>query len=377
MSPDNQTARPTPRPPALDLSKPGEPADLNRPGEPASLSKPAETGRQIALGRGLDVGTANLLAAEQELDNGIKVRSERNAFFEIPAEHAANKGMLTRLGVPYATWQDKFYVLGSASFDLANLFGREVRRPMQDGFLAPDEKDAIPMMNFMLERLLGKPQQPGEPVHYCIPAPSIDRTNDTVYHEGVVGGLVAKMGYTPVAINEAHAIAYSELEEQDFTGITVSGGGGMFNVCVAYRSIPALTFSVSRGGDWIDQHVAKVMGMTRARATAIKENNIDLLKPKSREEEAVALYYRSLIDYVLTNLKQRFELATDVPQFTAPVEVVLAGGTSLVGGFTEVFSEELKKIGFPVPIARVRRAEDPFTSVVRGCLIAARLETGS
>jgi|RhiMethySRZTD1v2_1073278.scaffolds.fasta_scaffold07854_18 hypothetical protein len=355
MSPENPLARPA-------------------AARPSILNKPAEGARKIALGRGVDVGTANLLAAEQELDNGIKVRSERNAFFEIPAEHAANKGMLTRLGVPYATWQDRFYVLGNASFDLANLFAREVRRPMQDGFLAPEEKDAIPMMNFMLERLLGKPQQDGEPVRYCIPATSIDRKNDTVYHEGVVGGLVKKMGYSPVAINEAHAIVYSELEEQDFTGITVSGGGGMFNVCVAYRSIPALVFSVSRGGDWIDEHVAKVMGMTRARATAIKENNINLISPRSREEEAVALYYRSLVEYVVTNLKQRFELATDVPQFTAPVEVVLAGGTSLAGGFAELFTEELKKVGFPVPIARVRRAEDPFTSVVRGCLIAARLE---
>jgi hypothetical protein len=64
-----------------------------------------------------------------------------------------------------------------------------------------------------------------------------------------------------------------------------------------------------------------------------------------------------------------------VPQFTAPVEIVVAGGTSLVGGFTEVFSDELAKLEFPLPISRVRRAADPFTSVVRGCLIAARLES--
>src|SRR5262245_32434405 len=132
MSPDNQNAaRTTARP----ISMPG---------------KSAEPARQIALGRGLDVGTANLVAAAQELDNGAKGPSDRNASFEIPADQAANKGMLTRLGVPYATWQDRFYVLGNASFDLANLFGREVRRPMCDGFLAPEEKDAIPMLNFML-----------------------------------------------------------------------------------------------------------------------------------------------------------------------------------------------------------------------------------
>ena len=130
---------------------------------------------------------------------------------------------------------------------------------------------------------------------------------------------------------------------------------------------------MSRGGDWIDEHVAKVMGVTNARATAIKEGDVDLRNPKSREEEAVVLYYRSLIEYVLANLKQRFEMARDVPQFTHPVDVVVAGGTSLVGGFTEVFAEELRKVDFPLAINQVRRAEDAFTSVARGCLINAQL----
>ena len=133
------------------------------------------------------------------------------------------------------------------------------------------------------------------------------------------------------------------------------------------------TFSVARGGDWIDSHVAKVMGIPRVRATSIKEGDVNLMEPKTREEEAVVLYYRNLISYVLQNLKQRFQLARDVPQFTDPVEVVVAGGTSLVGGFVEVFADELQKVKFPLEIASVRRAEDPITSVVRGTLMAAAL----
>jgi hypothetical protein len=333
----------------------------------------SNTDEKVELGRGFDAGTANLLVAEQTASGEIRVRAERNAFLEIPAEFSANKAMLTRLGVPYASYQDRFYVLGNPSFDLANMFGKEVRRPMCDGFLSPHEKDAIPMLRFILEQLLGEPSQPGEPVHFCLPAPSVDRQNDTVYHEGVIGGLVRKLGFTPHSINEAHAIVYSELEEQDFTGITVSCGAGMFNVCVAYKSIPALTFSVSRGGDWIDEHVAKVMGLTHSRATAIKEATEDLRSPQSREQEAVALYYRSLIEYVLSNLKQRFELTADVPQFTRPVHVDVAVGTSLPGGYTDVLEEEMEKVDFPLNIEGVRRAEDAFTSVVRGCLISARL----
>ena len=94
--------------------------------------------------------------------------------------------------------------------------------------------------------------------------------------------------------------------------------------------------------DWIDSHVAKVMGIAKTRATAIKEGDVDLMQPKTREEEAVVLYYRNLISYVLQNLKQRFQLARDVPQSEDPVEVVMAGGTSLIGGFVEVFAEELE-----------------------------------
>ncbi len=327
----------------------------------------------LTLGRGLDVGTANLLSAAQDANGEIVVKRERNAFLEIPAEFAGNRDMLTKLNVPYVSFQDRLYVLGDASFNLANMFGHEVRRPMQDGFLSPGEQDAIPMLRFIVERLLGEPRCEGEPIFFCIPASSIDKDNDTVYHEGIVTSLVRKLGYAPHSMNEGHAIVYSELAEHDFTGIGVSCGGGMFNVCVAYKTIPAVKFSVSRGGDWIDEHVARVMGMSRTRATAIKEGDVNLREPRSREEEAVVLYYRNLISYVLQNLKQRFQLARDVPQFEDPIEVVVAGGTSLVGGFVEVFAEELQKVDFPLQIAGVRRAEDPITSVVRGCLIAAAL----
>jgi len=330
--------------------------------------------RPTALGRGLDVGTANLLSVRQVEDGELLVLRERNAFLEVPSQFVGNREMLTKLRVPYVQFKDRLFVIGTAAFDLANMFGNEVRRPMQHGFLSAGEQDAIPMIRFILQRLLGEPEAEGEEVCFCIPAPSIDRENDTVYHEGIVGGILRKLGYTPRAMNEAHAIVYSSLAEHDFTGIGISCGAGMFNVCVAYKTIPALTFSVARGGDWIDEHVAKVMGIPKVRATSIKEGDVDLMNPKSREEEAIVLYYRNLISYVLQNFRQRFMLARDVPQFTHPVEIVIGGGTSMIGGFIDVFAEEIRKVELPIPIAGVRLADDALSAVVRGCLIAANLD---
>jgi len=335
---------------------------------------PPKAKAPVALGRGLDVGTANLLSVRQVGDGDLLVMRERNAFLEIPSQFVGNREMLTKLRVPYVQYKDRLFVLGDAAFNLANMFGTEVRRPMQHGFLSAGEQEAITMIRFIIQRLLGEPETEGEEVCFCIPASSIDRENDTVYHEGIVSGILRKLGYTPRSMNEAHAIVYSSLSEQDFTGIGVSCGAGMFNVCVAYKTIPAVTFSVARGGDWIDEHVSKVMGIPRVRATAIKEGDVDLMAPKSREEEAVVLYYRNLIAYVLQNFKQRFVLARDVPQFTDPIEVVIGGGTSLIAGFVDIFAEELRKVDLPIPIAGVRRADDALSAVVRGCLIAANLD---
>jgi hypothetical protein len=339
-----------------------------QPEAPAARTAPA------ALGRGLDVGTANLLSVRQVGAGDLLVMRERNAFIEIPSQFVGNREMLTKLRVPYVQFKDRLYVIGDAAFNLANMFGNEVRRPMQHGFLSAGEQDAIPMMRFIIQRLLGEPEAAGEQVCFCIPAASIDRENDTVYHEGIVSGILRKLGYTPRSMNEAHAIVYSSLAEQEFTGIGISCGAGMFNVCVAYKTIPALTFSIARGGDWIDEHVAKVMGIPKVRATAIKESDVNMMDPQSREEEAVVLYYRNLISYMLQNFKQRFLLARDVPQFTEPVEIVIGGGTSMIGGFVEVFAEELRKVDLPIPIAGVRRVDDALSAVVRGCLIAANLD---
>ncbi|MFM1871760.1 MAG: hypothetical protein RL398_1182 [Planctomycetota bacterium] len=326
----------------------------------------------IALGKGLDVGTANLAAAVQNDEGGITVNVERNAFLDIPSD-VYSKNMLTKLKVPYVVHNNKLIVLGEAAFELANVFGRETRRPMADGLVSPNEQDALPMMKMIISKLLGEPRVPGEPCYFCVPAESLDVENNIVYHQGLFESLINKLGYKAHAINEAHAVVFSELADSDFTGIGLSFGGGMANACIAYKSIPCLSFSVARGGDWIDKNVANVLGVPRSKATHIKERGIDIRDPKTREEEAVSIYYRSLINYVLQNIKARFESGQNMPNFSQPIDIACAGGTSLVGGFIEVFREEFAKIDFPIPIGRIFRSEEALTAVAKGCLVAAAI----
>jgi hypothetical protein len=174
---------------------------------------------------------------------------------------------------------------------------------------------------------------------------------------------------------EGHSIVFSELKEQDFTGIGISCGGGMFNICVAYKSVPALTFATSRGGDWIDNNVAHAIGMSPALVCGIKESGVDLMNPKDRVQDAIVIYYRNLIQYTLETIRVKLETAQNMPTFVKPIDVVCGGGTSMITGFIDVFREEFEKINFPIEVANIRMANDPLKAVSRGCMVAAIEET--
>lgn len=122
----------------------------------------------VALGKGLDVGTANLAAAVQNEEGGITVTVERNAFLDIPSD-VYSKNMLTKLKVPYVVHNNKLVVIGEAAFELANVFGRETRRPMADGLISPNEQDALPMMKMIIQKILGEPRVPGENCYFWCP----------------------------------------------------------------------------------------------------------------------------------------------------------------------------------------------------------------
>jgi hypothetical protein len=324
------------------------------------------------LGRGLDVGTANLVASRMDEEGGIEFFPARNAFLDVPEDPYTLK-MLKGQGVPYIKRENKLFIIGEDAFELANIFNREMRRPMKHGLISPTDVDAMPMEVELFKKILGPARADGEMVYYSVPADPIDSTMNIVYHTNIVNGLLERLGYRGTPFNEGQAVIFSELGDDDFTGIGISCGGGMVNVCVAFRSMPVISFSTSKGGDWIDQQAAQVMGCAASKITAVKERGVDINAPKTPEEEAIVIYYRHLIKYSLDNIIKKFEGTKDIPNFPKPVPIAVSGGTSKVGGFVEVFKDEFSKLAdrFPIKVSDIRRAEDQLNATSKGCLLAA------
>src|SRR5262249_57377733 len=111
------------------------------------------------------------------------------------------------------------------------------------------------------------------------------------------GRHVEALGYRPVSINDGLAVIFSELEDQNFTGIGLSCGGGMCNGALAYLSIPTIMFSIAKGGDYIDNAVGAVTNEHATRIKGIKEEGLDLSRtPRDKFEKAISIYYEDLVE---------------------------------------------------------------------------------
>jgi len=182
------------------------------------------------------------------------------------------------------------------------------------------------------------------------------------------------MGYMAQPINEAFAIALSELLEEGLTGICLSFGAGMVNCAVIHQGDSLVEFSMTKGGDYIDQAVGNALDISPSLVQLEKESGVNLFEPKSKIMEAVSVYYNTVIKYALENIT--FELNNrkkDLPIFREKVIMVVSGGLTLAQGFEEKVSSVLQNINFPINVSEVRRAASPMTAVANGCLLASQL----
>jgi hypothetical protein len=322
------------------------------------------------LGKGLDVGTANLVCAMGGEDGRMQLRRERNAFLDVKVD-PFTRTLLNDQKVPYAIYKNLFLVLGQSAFEFANIVGREVRRTMQGGLISSKDVDALPVFKVLIEKLLGAPRVENEPLCFSLPAAPVDSSMNIEYHKGILTSMLTRFGYRAFPIDEGLAVIYSDLVEEGFTGMGASFGGGMVNVCVAYRSIPAISFSVARSGDWIDQCAAQALGIKATKANLLRERGINIKAPKTREEEAIAIFYRNLIRYVGETIRDHLNASDRSLEFPEPIPFVCAGGTAMAQGFAEVVQEEFAQLNLPVPLSEVRIAKSPLDSTARGCLVAA------
>jgi hypothetical protein len=341
-------------------------------------------------GKGLDVGTHMLVAASKDEENNIKYSEHVDAFFTMEGTDESRQ-ILDMLEIPYIEKKNKISVVGEPAREFANMFHAETRRPLEQGCLNKKDMDALGMLQVIIGDVLGKPSMEKETLKYSVTSTPLGTDMDFTYHKSQIQNIFDNLGYNPSPVQEARAIALSELSADKFTGLCISFGAGTTTVYLGLFGAdnPRLQFSIDKGGDWIDKNAAEMFaGLTKTKVQTVKERGFNIQDPnagididelegnrllEARAREALSAYYKAFIENVFKLVQHKFE-SEQVPEFKGPIKCVIAGGTSLAGGFLDECKSKINSLSLPFDIEDVIHAKDPTKAVAKGCLIAAELE---
>ncbi len=333
-------------------------------------------------GIGFDAGTYHLVSCKRE-EGDLVYKKEVNAFLEMPLDNRFVFNMMKNAGVPLIEKEDTntAYALGESAVNMAYTMNQiELKRPMKDGCLNPKEKDAQQIMNVMCHSLIGEISEPDEKLYYSVPANAINELTDADYHSKILNAMFnayeSEKGYKvdPHPINEALALVYAELQNKNWTGIGISFGAGMINLCYAIYGAPVFQFSLVNSGDWIDRMASKAIGEDTTTYVNREKIKADLTveNPETLVQRAIKTQYEIMIQKTVNGIKKGVEEAGKKARSEEPIDIIVAGGTSMPKGFDTLFANilDLAKLE-NIKIGSVIRPDDPLFSVARGCLIAA------
>lgn len=324
---------------------------------------------------GLDIGTSHIVTAQNRRDH-LHMADQLNAFFTVPVSKFSRK-ILQSHDIAFFELGNFFYIIGYSADSFANMFNTSTRRPIQGGLLSPSEREGVKVVQALVSTLLQKPKRFGETICFGIPGEPVDSQTpgSVTYHEQVLKMFLQSLGYSPVSINEGMATVLAELGDEDYTGLGVSMGGGMCNVCLSYLSFPVVTFSIRFGGDYIDAMAGASVGEPATKVKGIKEAELDLTRdPKGQIHTALHIYYDEVIHKLLGALQRVLTASDKIPKIAKPIPIVLSGGTAVPKGCRDRIARALENYNLPVDISEVRLAESPLYATAKGALIMAMTE---
>lgn len=321
---------------------------------------------------GLDVGTSRVAVAQRSGDE-YKFESQLNAFVSMPFSKLT-ASVLEKEGIPHSVSNSEIIVHGNESEKFAELMGMEVRRPMTRGTLDPKEPESLNLIRQIISPMAGAGRE-GQRLCFTVPAAPLGGEESLTFHESTLRQMLTEMGYQTRSINEGLAVIFGELDSSNYTGIGISCGGGLCNVAMAYLSVPVMSFSIPKAGDFIDSSAAALTGERANHIRMVKEESFHLNGAHSDKiHQVISVYYDDLIASLVGGLKEAFARTRNLPKIGRPVPLVLSGGTAMPAGFRDRFEKALRAADLPLPISEVRMAANPLYAAAKGALVAALSE---
>src|SRR5262249_43489789 len=211
------------------------------------------------------------------------------------------------------------------------------------GVLNPEEPEGERFIREIATSMVGTAYA-GQQLCFSVPAAPLGSEERLTYHEATLRHIFSELGFTVKSINEGLAVIYAEMASTNYTGIGISCGGGLCNICLSYLSVPVLSFSIPKAGDFIDSSAASVTGERANQVRIVKEQSFHFNgRYDDKLKQALSVYYDDVIQSLVAGLRNAFQQARNLPKMSKPIPMVLSGGTTMPSGFRDRFEKKLSE----------------------------------
>ncbi|MCA8999719.1 MAG: hypothetical protein KDA80_22170 [Planctomycetaceae bacterium] len=333
----------------------------------------------------LDFGSSEFRTLRRQ-DNRLIAR-RIPAVYTAVENSVAHRRLLDQLHVPYSESGGSFIVIGEPAWEVAGLLSRPLIPVLHEGKIPSDDHPTRQICAWMVDSLL--PPTSGEQSR-CIASTACLTGQDLASIETVsfLMHLVQLRGYEFETLAQTDALALAELEDEGFTGATLSIGAEFTEFAICNLGQPVFRGSTSHGMRKIVQKLAQrkqqLVWDQQGNAYAdthrvehwLNQGEVQVDPHRDDDENWLA---QAIEEMLLASLipvqrklqnRHRLELRDQLP-------LVISGGACRLTGFEGILRESLRLAELPLVFSSIRRAAfDPY-SVARGLLIHDAVEHGN
>ena len=299
----------------------------------------------------------------------------------------AERRLLERARIPYALCDGSAVIIGRPADELAPLL-HVPRLPMvPDGQLPEEDPLSRQLAATLVDALLPATSVAGEVCCLTLPRAAGDARRHQTKEWQFFSRLVRLRGYEPLLVERSQALVVAELGQRGFTGLCLLLDGSTAELVLAHRGTVLVQAAVPRGGDWIDEQLARkterivwdMEGNAYVDVDAVArwkaQSAPSLVFPQNDEAHLLAYLYQQLLQELVTAFAARCGDCREIATLSGPLPLVCWGGPALADGFLPVLSERLERGCLPVAVGDMRVVADSTYTIARGCLILAELES--
>ena len=297
----------------------------------------------------------------------------------------AEKRLLERAQIPYATCDGNTIVFGQHAAELAPLLHVPRLPVLPEGRLPVDDPLGRQLAAAIADSLLPDAAHPGELCAIALPAGALAGERSAEWQ--FFSRIARLRGYTPVCVPACVALGLAEFGQTGFTGITVIIDSAATSVALLHQGSIVAEAVLPRGGDWIDEHLARktermvwdmdgnsyidVDAVSRWKADAAPQ----LQAPQSDDVQLLAYIYEQLFQDALRAFSDSCRQAPLIKTLRQRFPVVCCGEPALLSGVAQLLGAQIGRSDLPFTISGIRVAEDPVFTIARGALISAELDS--